>query len=107
MVTIYGLNDKIGNLTYYDSSGQADYNFNKPYSEKTAELIDKEISNIIEFQYNRAIDILEKHKDKLTVLANELLDKEVIFKETLERIFGKRPFEKDTPQSEEPKVATS
>jgi len=106
MVTIYGLNDKIGNLTYYDSSGQADYNFNKPYSEKTAELIDKEISNIIEFQYKRAIDILEKHKDKLTVLANELLDKEVIFKETLERIFGKRPFEKDTPQSEESKVAT-
>ena len=107
MVTIYGLNDKIGNLTYYDSSGQTDYNFNKPYSEKTAELIDKEISNIIEIQYKRAINILEKHKDKLTILANELLEKEVIFKETLEGIFGKRPFEKDPPQSEESKVATS
>ncbi len=107
MVTVYGLNDKIGNLTYYDSSGQSEYNFIKPYSEKTAELIDKEISNIVEKQYLRAIAILEKHKDKLTILANELLEKEVIFKETLENIFGKRPFEKDTPQSEEPKVATS
>ena len=75
MVTIYGMNDKIGNLTFYDSSGQSEFNFNKPYSEKTAELIDKEISNIIEFQYKRAINILEKHKEKLTILANELLDK--------------------------------
>ncbi len=107
MVTVYGLNDKIGNLTYYDSSGQSEYNFIKPYSEKTAELIDKEISNIVEKQYLRAIAILEKHKDKLTILANELLEKEVIFKETLEGIFGKRPFEKDSPQSEESKVATS
>ena len=95
MVTIYGLNDSIGNLTYYDSSGQTDYNFSKPYSEKTAERIDKEISSIIEEQYNRAIDILEKNKEKLTLLANELLVKEVIFKETLEGIFGKRPFEKE------------
>ncbi len=95
MVTIYGLNDKIGNLTYYDSSGQTDYNFNKPYSETTAELIDKEISNIIEEQYQRAVALLEKHKDKLTELANELLEKEVIFKESLERIFGKRPFQKE------------
>ncbi len=106
MVTIYGLNDKIGNLTYYDSSGQTDYNFSKPYSEKTAEMIDKEISNIIEVQYQRAIKLLEKNKDKLTELANELLEKEVIFKESLERIFGKRPFQDITPQSEEPKVTT-
>ncbi len=94
MVTIYGLNDKIGNLTYYDSSGQSDYNFSKPYSEKTAEMIDKEISEIIEEQYQRAIKILQDNKDKLTELATELLEKEVIFKESLERIFGKRPFEK-------------
>lgn len=92
MVTIYGLNDKIGNLTYYDSSGQTDYNFSKPYSEKTAEMIDKEISEIVETQYQRAIALLEEHKDKLTELANELLEKEVIFKESLERIFGPRPF---------------
>ncbi len=94
MVTIYGLNDKIGNLTYYDSSGQTDYNFSKPYSEKTAEMIDKEISNIIESQYERAVALLKKHKDKLTELANVLLEKEVIFKDNLEVIFGERPFEK-------------
>jgi ATP-dependent metalloprotease FtsH len=92
MVTIYGLSEEVGNITYYDSSGQSEYNFNKPYSEKTAELIDQEISKIIEGQYLRAIAILEEHKDKLTLLAHELLEKEVIFKESLERIFGKRPF---------------
>ena len=96
MVTIYGLNDTIGNLTYYDSSGQSEYNFTKPYSEKTAESIDKEISNLIESQYKRAIDLLEKNKDKLIELANVLLEKEVIFKDNLESIFGKRDFnEKD------------
>jgi cell division protease FtsH len=95
MVTVYGLSDKIGNLTYYDSSGQSDYNFSKPYSEQTAVLIDTEISEIIEKQYKRAIELLENHKDKLTELAEVLLDKEVIFKDNLEKIFGKRPFEKD------------
>ncbi|MCF8715873.1 ATP-dependent zinc metalloprotease FtsH [Joostella atrarenae] len=95
MVTIYGLNEKIGNLTYYDSSGQTDYNFSKPYSEETAQLIDKEISKIIEAQYIRAIKLLEDNKDKLTELAEHLLEKEVIFKDDLERIFGKRPFAKD------------
>ncbi len=93
MVTIYGLNEKIGNLTYYDSSGQSEYNFTKPYSEKTAELIDKEISNLIEEQYQRAVKILEENKDKLTELANVLLEKEVIFKDNLQKIFGDRPFE--------------
>ena len=93
MVTVYGLNDKIGNLTYYDSSGQSEYNFTKPYSEQTSELIDKEISKVIEEQYQRAIKLLEKHKDKLTELAEVLLEKEVIFKDNLEIIFGKRPFE--------------
>ncbi|MEX0995526.1 MAG: ATP-dependent zinc metalloprotease FtsH [Flavobacteriaceae bacterium] len=92
MVTIYGLNEKLGNLTYYDSTGQSEYNFTKPYSEKTAELIDKEISNLIESQYKRAIDLLEKNKDKLIELANVLLEKEVIFKDNLETIFGKRDF---------------
>jgi cell division protease FtsH len=93
MVTIYGLNDKIGNLTYYDSSGQSEYNFSKPYSEKTAELIDKEISALIESQYERAVKLLEENKDKLTELANVLLEKEVIFKDNLQKIFGDRPFE--------------
>ena len=95
MVTIYGLSDKVGNLTYYDSSGQDQYGFTKPYSEETAVLIDNEISDIIEKQYQRALKILEKNKDKLTLLAEELLEKEVIFKDNLEKIFGKRPFEKE------------
>ncbi len=92
MVTIYGLNDKVGNLTYYDSSGQSDYGFTKPYSEKTANLIDEEISKIIEGQYERAIQILTENKEKLTALANLLLEREVIFKEDLEMIFGERKF---------------
>ena len=92
MITIYGLNDRVGNLTYYDSSGQSDYGFTKPYSEKTAYLIDEEISKIIESQYERAIRILTENKDKLTALANLLLEREVIFKEDLETIFGERNF---------------
>ena len=95
MVTVYGLSDKVGNLTYYDSSGQSEYGFTKPYSEKTSELIDKEISDIIETQYQRAIKILTENKDKLTQLAEVLLEKEVIFKDNLEKIFGKRPHERE------------
>ena len=85
MVTIYGLSDKVGNITYYDSSGGNDYGFTKPYSEKTAETIDKEISAIIEEQYQRALKLLEDNKTKLTELAEVLLDKEVIFKNNLEK----------------------
>lgn len=85
MVTIYGLSEKVGNLTYYDSSGQSEYGFTKPYSEQTAELIDREISEIIEKQYQRAINLLKENKDKLTTLAEVLLEKEVIFKDNLEK----------------------
>ncbi|AIG29507.1 ATP-dependent zinc metalloprotease FtsH [Flavobacterium psychrophilum] len=95
MVTVYGLNDKLGNITYYDSSGQSDYNFSKPYSEETARTIDQEISILIEGQYQRAIALLELHKDKLNQLADILIEKEVIFKDDLETIFGKRPFDKE------------
>ena len=94
MVTIYGLNEKLGNITYYDSTGQSEYSFSKPYSEETAQVIDKEISGIIEKEYQRAIKLLEDNKDKLTQLADILIEKEVIFKDDLEAIFGKRPFEK-------------
>tara|TARA_R110002050_G_scaffold104052_6_gene213331 strand:- start:35808 stop:37772 length:1965 start_codon:yes stop_codon:yes gene_type:complete len=100
MVTIYGLSDKIGNITYYDS-GQSEYGFTKPYSEQTAELIDREISDIIEKQYQRAITLLEKNKDKLTQLAEVLLEKEVIFKDNLEKIFGERTFQKELDESTE------
>ncbi|AMO19604.1 ATP-dependent zinc metalloprotease FtsH [Flavobacterium columnare] len=94
MVTIYGLNETLGNVTYYDSSGQSDYNFSKPYSEETALTIDKEISAIIEKQYQRAIHILQENKEKLEHLADILIEKEVIFKDDLEQIFGKRPYDK-------------
>lgn len=95
MITIYGLNDKIGNVTYYDSTGQSEYSFSKPYSEETAKVIDTEISALIESQYQRAIKILEENKDKLNQLADILIEKEVIFKDDLETIFGKRTFDKN------------
>lgn len=101
MVTIYGLNEKLGNISYYDSSGQSEYNFSKPYSDNTALLIDQEISAIIEGQYQRAIRILEENKDKLLELADLLCQKEVIFREDLENIFGKRPFDKETIEDQE------
>ena len=99
MVTIYGLNDKIGNISYYDSSGQSDYNFGKPYSEHTAKTIDEEISKLIENQYQRAIRILTENKDKLEALAGKLLEKEVIFREDLEEIFGKRAWEPEEKEN--------
>jgi len=92
MVTIFGLNEKLGNITYYDSTGQSEYSFSKPYSEDTAMTIDKEISLLIENEYQRAIKILEENKEKLEQLAAILIEKEVIFKDDLETIFGKRPF---------------
>ncbi|PWN64631.1 ATP-dependent zinc metalloprotease FtsH [Chryseobacterium oncorhynchi] len=93
MVTIYGLSPNIGNISYYDSSGQSEYNFGKPYSEETATKIDVEIKAIIENQYERAVKILTENKDKLDALANKLLEKEVIFREDLEDIFGKRAWD--------------
>jgi len=90
MVTYFGLSDKIGNLSFYDSSGQNEYAFQKPFSEKTAELIDQEAKSIIDEQYKKALELLEQHKDGLMQLAEQLLEKEVIFTEDLERIFGKR-----------------
>ncbi|PKH50971.1 peptidase M41 [Tenacibaculum sp. Bg11-29] len=92
MVTVYGLNDKVGNVTYYDSSGND--SFVKPYSDDTAKTIDEEISKMIENQYQRAIDLLSEHKDKLSQLAELLLEKEVMFKDDLVKLFGERPFDK-------------
>ena len=93
MVAFYGLNKKIGNISFYDSSGQQEYSFNKPFSEKTAEIIDEEISKLVEEGYQRARKILIDNKEKLEQLAIQLLKKEVIFREDLEAIFGPRPFE--------------
>ncbi|HET6243996.1 MAG: ATP-dependent metallopeptidase FtsH/Yme1/Tma family protein [Bacteroidetes bacterium] len=94
MTAIYGLNDKLGNISYYDSTG-SEYSFTKPYSEKTAQLIDEEVSKLIERAYDTTKKILLNNKEKLSLLANALLSKEVIFKEDLQEIFGKRPFDKD------------
>ena len=103
MVSVYGLNDTLGNITYYDSSGQSEYNFTKPYSEETARKIDHEISEIIEKQYERAISLLATSKDKLIQLADRLLEKEVIFKDDLENILGKRPYLSNEEKIEEAK----
>ena len=92
MVTYYGLDDEIGNISYYDSTGQQDYSLTKPYSEKTAETIDQQVSKIIEKAYQEAIAILTSHRDGLSQLATKLIEEEVIFGEDLERIFGKRPW---------------
>ena len=92
MVVYYGLSKKIGNISYFDSTGQQEYSFSKPFSEKTNEIIDKEIKSILEEAYQRAVNILTEHKTGLKQLASKLLDKEVIFGEDLENVFGKRPW---------------
>jgi ATP-dependent metalloprotease FtsH len=99
MVSIYGLNDKIGNISYYDSQGR-EYTFSKPYSEDTARTIDEEASKIIEAQYERAKQILRENRDKLETLAEKLLQKEVIFKDDLVEIFGERPWDALEPEEQ-------
>ena len=90
MVSYFGMSDKVGNISFYDSTGQAEFSFNKPYSEKTAELIDQEVNKLIDTQYERAKKVLKENKSGLEKLASQLLEKEVIFSEDLEKIFGKR-----------------
>ena len=109
MVSVYGLNERIGNRSYYDSRGES--TFTKPYSEETARIIDEEVSVVIEKAYDRAKSILASNRDKLEALAKSLLDNEVIFKEDVERILGARPFASASPQvaaaSEEPSASES
>jgi cell division protease FtsH len=99
MVTIYGMNDKLGNISYYDSKG-SEYNFNKPYSETTAREIDVEVRQIIQTAYQRTVDLLSDKREKLEILAQELLKKEVLFQSDLERLVGPRPFEQLTTYQE-------
>lgn len=106
-IVYYGLNEKIGNVSYYDSSGQSEYSFNKPYSENTAKTIDEEVKKMIDIAYARTKAILVANKDKLTLLAEKLLEKEVIFKEDLEEIFGKRPFDTEPLTLEETAIKNS
>ncbi|MCX4290543.1 MAG: ATP-dependent zinc metalloprotease FtsH [Odoribacter sp.] len=106
MVTIFGMSEKIGNLSYYDSSGQSDFSFTKPYSEKTAELIDSEVKELVENAYTQAKALLKQHQGQHKQVAELLLEREVIFSDDLERILGKRPWkeeeEEETPQTETP-----
>lgn len=95
MVVFFGLNDKIGNISYYDSTGQQEYSFQKPYSEKTAQLIDDEVSKLVEKAYKRSVSIIKENKENVEKLAKKLLEKEVIFREDLEAIFGQRPYEEE------------
>lgn len=95
MVVYFGLNENIGNISYYDSSGQQEYSFQKPYSEKTAELIDKEVSELVEKAYDRATALLTEYREQLEQVAARLLEKEVIFSEDLEEVFGPRKWDEE------------
>ncbi len=106
MVVYYGLDKKIGNISYYDSTGQQEYGLTKPYSEATAREIDEQVHTLIESCYQRAKDILSTHKNQLDELASLLIEREVIFTEDVERILGPRPFQKETPSvaQDEPSI---
>ncbi len=95
IVTVYGMNEKIGNISFYDSK-QSEYSFTKPYSEETAQTIDQEVRKIVDSAFQRAKSMLSDKREKLEIIARELLEKEIIFQSDLERLIGKRPFEKQT-----------
>ena len=95
IVTVYGMNKEIGNLSFYDSK-QSEYNFQKPYSDATAERIDKEVKSLIDFCYQRTKKLLNDHRNELEIIAKELLQKEILFQTDLERLIGKRPFSHQT-----------
>lgn len=107
MVSVFGMSDKIGNLSYYDSTGQSDYSFTKPYSEKTAELIDAEVKDLVETAYIRAKQILSEHREQHRQVAELLIEREVIFSDDLERILGKRPWKDDEEEKELPETETA
>ena len=103
MVSIYGMSDKVGMLSYYDSTGQSDFSFTKPYSEKTAELIDAEVKDMVSAAYERAKQLLSDHREQHRQVAELLIEREVIFSDDLENILGKRPWteEEEIQQPEE------
>lgn len=105
MITIYGMNDKVGNVSYHDNNQE--YNMGKPYSEETSKLIDQEVRLLVSEQYERTKELLRKHTHHLNALAEELLKKEVLYKDDLERLIGKRPYEDTTPNESIPPVASS
>jgi cell division protease FtsH len=91
MVAIYGMNKKVGNVSYYDPNSE--YSFNKPYSEDTAKTIDEEVKKLIEECHQRTLDLLRQRRAELEAIAHELLQKEILYKHDLERLIGKRPYE--------------
>ncbi|MBR6899473.1 MAG: cell division protein FtsH, partial [Bacteroidales bacterium] len=93
LVTYYGMSPEVGNISFYDSTGQSDYGITKPFSEKTAETIDREVRRIVEEAYSKAKELLLSHRAQLDELASQLYEKEVLFREDLERIYGPRPWE--------------
>ncbi|WP_297335112.1 ATP-dependent zinc metalloprotease FtsH [Algoriphagus sp.] len=95
IVSVYGMNEKLGNISFYESKSDG-YKMTKPYSEATAELIDQEVHKLIEFAYKRTLDLLKDKREELEILAKELLEKEILFQSDLEKLIGKRPFEKET-----------
>ena len=107
LVTYYGMSPEVGNISFYDSTGQSEYSLTKPFSEKTAEAIDREVRRMVEEAYNKAKELLLNHREQLDQLAAQLYDKEVLFREDLERIYGPRPWEeKDKPESTETTIAS-
>ena len=104
LVVFYGMSPEIGNVSFFDSSGRTDYGFTKPFSEKTAEVIDREVRRIVEEAYAKAKELILSHRSQLDELAGQLFDKEVLFREDLERIYGPRPWESRADQLEGEKV---
>ena len=100
LVVYYGMSPEVGNISYYDSTGQNNYGFTKPFSEKTAEKIDSEVRRIVEEAYSTAKRLITEHREQLDELAGQLFEKEVLFREDLERIYGKRPWEEEPKQIE-------
>ncbi len=103
IVSIYGMNEKIGNVSFYDSKG-SEYKFDKPYSESTAQTIDEEVRKLIEFSYGKTITLLNDRRNELEIIAKELLEKEILFQSDLESLIGKRPFDKETTYEKFTKV---
>ena len=101
LVTYYGMSPEVGNISFYDSTGQSEYAFGKPFSEKTAETIDREVRRMVEEAYAKAKELLTAHREQLDELAQQLYDKEVLFREDLERIYGPRPWEQPEKQQED------
>ena len=107
MVTYYGMSEKVGNLSFYDSTGSRGYDLTKPYSEKTAELIDKEVKELVESIHDKTLEILTQNKEGFMQLAALLLEKEVIFADDLEKIFGPRAGAQNVAEPAEEQVESS